>query len=134
MVKLLQATSPEAAEQPGARAGEFWLTGQNINLGPEITGTPILLRKSYVIWNPHQGSRQQRPARDRWRRHSLGHPELKEFTVFFPNNQTPYHVAHASARWRKSGRRCLSSKSAGQPAFQAGGVVDLSDAVGVQTA
>lgn len=51
-VKLLQATSPEAAEQPGARAGEFWLTGQNLNLGPEIVGTPIILKRSFVIWNP----------------------------------------------------------------------------------
>ena len=51
-VKLLQATSPEAAEQPGARAGEFWLTGQNINLGPEILATPIILKKTFIIWNP----------------------------------------------------------------------------------
>ena len=52
-VKLLQATSPECAEQPGAQAGSFWLTGQNINLGPEIApATPIILRKSYVLWNP----------------------------------------------------------------------------------
>ena len=89
MVKLLQATSPEAAEQPGARAGEFWLTGQNINLGPEITGTPILLRKSYVIWNPTRGLDSKGPLATAGDGIHWDTPN-QEFTVFFPNNQTPY--------------------------------------------
>ena len=88
-VKLLQATSPECAEQPNARPGEFWLTGQNINLGPEILATPIILKKTYVIWNPTKSMDSRIPlavASDgiRW-----DIPD-QEFVVRFPNNPQAY--------------------------------------------
>jgi hypothetical protein len=88
-VKLLQATSPEAAEQPGARAGEFWLTGRNLNLGPEIVATPIILKKTYVIWNPTKSADNRVPmavASDgiHW---DIPNQEL---TVYYPNNPKPY--------------------------------------------
>jgi hypothetical protein len=88
-VKLLQATSPEVAEQPGARAGEFWLTGQNINLGPEILGTPIILRKSYVIWNPTKSIESRVPLAVASDGIHWDIPN-QEFEVYFPNNRTPY--------------------------------------------
>ena len=89
-VKLLQATSPECAEQPGAQPGQFWLTGRNLNLGPEITpATPIILKKTYVLWNPTKSMESRVPlavASDgiRW------DIPNQEFTVYFPNNRTPY--------------------------------------------
>ena len=89
-VKLLQATSPECAEQPGAQPGQFWLTGRNLNLGPEITpATPIILKKTYVLWNPTKSMELRVPlavASDgiRW------DIPNQEFTVYFPNNRTPY--------------------------------------------
>lgn len=88
-VKLLQATSPEVAEQPGAVAGSFWLTGQNLNLGPEILGTPIILRKSYLLWNPTKSLDSKVPLAVA----SDGiHWDVPNqiFEVYFPNNRTPY--------------------------------------------
>ena len=88
-VKLLQATSPEVAEQPGARAGEFWLTGQNLCLGPEILGTPIILHKSYVLWNPTKGPDSKVPLAVASDGIHWDVPN-QEFEVYFPNNRTPY--------------------------------------------
>ena len=88
-VKLLQATSPECAEQPGARAGEFWLTGQNLNLGPEIVGTPIILKKSFVLWNPTKSLDFKGPLATA----SDGiHWDIPNqvFDVRYPNNPTVY--------------------------------------------
>lgn len=88
-IRLLQATSPETAEQPGAVAGQFWLTGQNINLGPEIIGTPIILKRTFVIWNPTKSADFKGPlavASD------AVHWDLPDqvFTVYYPNNPTKY--------------------------------------------
>lgn len=88
-IKLLQATSPETAEQPGARAGEFWLTGLNMNLGPEIVGTPIILKKSYVIWNPTKSLDSKGPLAVASDGVHWDMPD-QEFTVYYPNNPTPY--------------------------------------------
>lgn len=88
-VKLLQATSPEAAEQPGARAGEFWLTGQNVNLGPEIVGTPIIVRKTYVIWNPTKSLDTKGPLAVASDGIHWDVPD-QEFEVFYPNNPKGY--------------------------------------------
>lgn len=88
-VKLLQATSPETAEQPNARAGCFWLTGQNIDLGNEIVGTPIIMRPTYVIWNPTKSLDSRVPlavASD------AVHWDVPNqvFKVRYPNNPTEY--------------------------------------------
>jgi hypothetical protein len=92
-VKLLQATSPECAEQPGAVAGSFWLTGQNINLGPEIApATPIILRKSYVLWNPTKGLDSKVPLAVASDGVHWDIPN-QTFEVYFPNNRTPYKWA-----------------------------------------
>ena len=89
-VKLLQATSPECAEQPGAQAGSFWLTGQNLNLGPEIApATPIILRKSYVLWNPTKSLDSKVPMAVASDGIHWDVPN-QEFEVYFPNNPTPY--------------------------------------------
>lgn len=88
-VKLLQATSPETAEQPGARAGEFWLTGQNMNLGPEIIGTPIIIKKSYVVWNPTKSLDQKGPLAVASDGIHWDLPNQK-FEVFYPNNPKAY--------------------------------------------
>jgi hypothetical protein len=88
-IKLLQATSPETAEQPNARPGSFWLTGQNIDLGNEILGTPIILRRTYVIWNPTKSLDTKAPlavASD------AIHWDIPNqiFEVKFPNNPNAY--------------------------------------------
>ena len=62
-LKLLAGQSPQVLEgTPDARPGNFWMTILNINLGPSVTGTPILLRKSYHVWQPKTpGSDQKGP-------------------------------------------------------------------------
>lgn len=62
-LKVLAGQSPEVMDGvPGAVPGNFWITILNRNLGREITGTPILLRKSYQIWAPKiPGSGQSGP-------------------------------------------------------------------------
>ena len=92
-VKLLQATSPECAEQPNAVAGSFWLTGQNINLGPEIApATPIILHKSYVLWNPTKSLDSKLPLAVASDGIHWDIPN-QTFEVYFPNNRTPYKWA-----------------------------------------
>ena len=88
-VKLLQATSPEAAEQPGAKAGEFWLTGQNINLGPEIMGTPIILKRSFIIWNPTKSLDFKGPLATASDAIHWDIPN-QTFEIKYPNNPTLY--------------------------------------------
>ena len=88
-VKLLQATSPEVAEQPGARAGEFWLTGQNLNLGPEIVGTPIILKKTFVLWNPTKSLDFKGPLATASDGIHWDIPN-QTFDVRYPNNPTVY--------------------------------------------
>ena len=88
-VKLLQATSPECGEQPGAVPGAFWLTGQNMNLGTEIIGTPIILKKTFVIWNPTKSLDTKGPLAVASDGIHWDIPNQK-FTVYYPNNPTPY--------------------------------------------
>jgi len=88
-VKLLQATSPEVAEQPDARSGEFWLTGQNLNLGPEILGTPIILSKTYVVWNPTKSIDSRVPLAVASDGIHWDIPN-QSFEVKYPNNPTLY--------------------------------------------
>jgi len=56
-VKLMQAISPELQEFPGAKAGQFWHTVAQENLGPNIKAIPIIIRKSYVLWAPRNDDR-----------------------------------------------------------------------------
>ena len=86
--------------------GEFWLTGRNLNLGARTSpATPIILKKTYVLWNPTKSMESRVPlavASDgiRW------DIPNQEFTVYFPNNRTPYvwktmrTVAEIAARSR----------------------------------
>jgi hypothetical protein len=62
-LKVLAGQSPEVMDgTPGAVPGNFWMTILNVNLGKEVTGTPILHRKSYFIWAPRMaGSDQKGP-------------------------------------------------------------------------
>ena len=72
------------------RPASFWLTGQNINLGPEIApATPVILRKSYVLWNPTKGLDSKVPLAVASDGIHWDVPN-QEFEVFFPNNRTPY--------------------------------------------
>lgn len=57
-IKLIQAISPEITDFPGrARAGQFWHTIAQEDLGPKITAIPIIIQKSYVLWAPRGDDR-----------------------------------------------------------------------------
>jgi hypothetical protein len=57
-IKLIQAISPELTEFPDqAKAGQFWHTIAQENLGPIIKAIPIIIRKSYVLWAPRNDDR-----------------------------------------------------------------------------
>jgi hypothetical protein len=57
-IKLIQAISPELTEFPDqAKAGQFWHTIAQENLGPTIKAIPIIIRKSYVLWAPRNDDR-----------------------------------------------------------------------------
>lgn len=56
-LKILAGQSPEVTDGiQGAVPGNFWVTILNVNLGKEVTGTPIFLRKSYQVWAPKGGA------------------------------------------------------------------------------
>jgi hypothetical protein len=57
-VKLMQAISPELTDfADQAKAGQFWHTIAQQNLGPTIKGVPVIIRKSYVLWAPRNDDR-----------------------------------------------------------------------------
>src|SRR3954469_13644268 len=56
-IKLMQAISPELTDFPDAKAGQFWHTIAQQNLGPSIRAIPIIIRKSYVLWAPRSEAR-----------------------------------------------------------------------------
>jgi hypothetical protein len=62
-LKVLAGQSPEVIDGvPGAAPGNFWVTILNQNLGQTVTGSPILLRKTYQVWQPKTpGSDQKGP-------------------------------------------------------------------------
>jgi hypothetical protein len=62
-LKVLAGQSPEVIDgAPGASPGNFWVTILNQNLGQSVTGSPILLRKTYQVWQPKTpGSDQKGP-------------------------------------------------------------------------
>jgi len=56
-VKLMQAISPELVDFPEAKAGQFWHTIAQQNMGPTIRAVPIIIRKSFVLWAPRNDDR-----------------------------------------------------------------------------
>ena len=62
-LKVLAGQSPEVLDGvPNALPGNFWVTILNLNLGPSVIGSPILLRKTYQVWAPKTpGSSQSGP-------------------------------------------------------------------------
>jgi hypothetical protein len=62
-LKVLAGQSPEVLDGvPGALPGNFWLTILNQPLGQAVVGSPILLRKTYMVWAPKTtGSEQKGP-------------------------------------------------------------------------
>jgi len=56
-IKLIQAISPELVDFPEAKAGQFWHTIAQQNLGPIIKAIPIIIRKSFVLWSPRNDDR-----------------------------------------------------------------------------
>jgi len=56
-IKLIQAISPELVDFPDAKAGQFWHTIAQQNLGPKLRAIPIVIRKSYVLWAPRNDDR-----------------------------------------------------------------------------
>lgn len=51
-IKLLQGISPEITQFDDAKVGEFWHSGMDINLGPEITFVVADRRKKYLLAAP----------------------------------------------------------------------------------
>lgn len=56
-IKLMQAISPELVDFPEAKAGQFWHTIAQQNLGPTLKAVPIIIRKSYILWAPRNDDR-----------------------------------------------------------------------------
>lgn len=57
-VKLIQKISPEIDTFPDlAKPGRFFHNVANADMGPELHGIPIVLRKTYVLWAPRQDDR-----------------------------------------------------------------------------
>lgn len=57
-IKLIQAISPELVDYVDiAKAGQFWHTVTQENLGPSLKAIPIVIRKSYVLWAPRNDDR-----------------------------------------------------------------------------
>ena len=55
--KLLAGQSPEVLDGvPNARPGNFWVTVLNQNIGTTVIGSPIMLRKTYQVWAPRDGT------------------------------------------------------------------------------
>ena len=90
-LKLLAGQSPEVTDgTPGATPGNFWLTIHNLNLGREITVTPILLRKSYQMWAPRgPGVEQKGPLATASDGIHWDEPN-QVFEVRFPGNPKTY--------------------------------------------
>ena len=90
-LKLLAGQSPEVTDGiPDARPGNFWITILNMNLGPSVVGSPILLRKSYQVWAPKApGSDQKGPLATASDGISWDVPN-QSFDVRFPGNPRTY--------------------------------------------
>jgi hypothetical protein len=57
-IKLIQAISPELQDfADQAKAGQFWHTIAQENMGPVLKAIPIVIRKSYILWAPRSDDR-----------------------------------------------------------------------------
>lgn len=56
-VKLIQKISPEVDDFDNAKPGEFWHTIVEESLGDNIRFTPILIRKTTMLWAPRGDDR-----------------------------------------------------------------------------
>jgi hypothetical protein len=75
---------------PGAVPGNFWISILNLNLGQQVTGTPILLRKTYQLWAPKApGSDQKGPLASASDGIHWDQPN-QTFEVKFPGNPKIY--------------------------------------------
>jgi hypothetical protein len=75
---------------PGANPGNFWVSILNLNLGQQVTGTPILLRKTYQLWAPKApGSDQKGPLASASDGIHWDIPN-QTFDIKFPGNPRPY--------------------------------------------
>ena len=90
-LKLLAGQSPEVTDGvPGALPGNFWITILNQNLGPNVVGSPILLRKTYQVWAPKApGSDQKGPLAVASDGINWDVPN-QSFEVRFPGNPRTY--------------------------------------------
>jgi hypothetical protein len=88
---VLAGQSPAVMDgTPGAVPGNFWISILNLNLGQSVTGTPILLRKSYQLWAPKiGGSEQKGPLASASDGIHWDVPN-QTFEVRFPGNPKPY--------------------------------------------
>jgi hypothetical protein len=91
-LKLLAGQSPEVIDgAPGASPGNFWVTILNQSLGPVVTGSPILLRKTYQVWAPKglATAEQKGPLATASDGINWDVPN-QSFDVKFPGNPTVY--------------------------------------------
>jgi hypothetical protein len=88
---VLAGQSPAVMDgTPGAVPGNFWISILNINLGQSVTGTPILLRKTYQLWAPKvPGSDQKGPLASASDGIHWDQPN-QTFDVKFPGNPRVY--------------------------------------------
>lgn len=56
-VKLMQKISPELDQFEAAKAGRFWHTVMSVDMGPELSFVPIVVRKTFVLWAPRTDDR-----------------------------------------------------------------------------
>jgi hypothetical protein len=90
-LKILAGQSPEVTDGvPGAVPGNFWMTILNVNLGQQVTGSPIMLRKSYQLWAPRApGVEQKGPLATASDGIHWDQPN-QQFEVRFPGNPKTY--------------------------------------------
>lgn len=90
-LKVLAGQSPEVMDgTPGAVPGNFWMTILNMNLGKEVVGSPIFLRKSYQLWAPRMpGAEQKGPLASASDGTHWDVPN-QTFDVRFPGNNRNY--------------------------------------------
>lgn len=53
-IKLMQKISPELDEHSDLKAGDFFHTLAELNLGPEVRITPIYVDQKFLLWRPQE--------------------------------------------------------------------------------
>lgn len=53
-IKLMQKISPELEEHNDLKAGEFFHTLADLNLGSEVRVTPIYVDQGFILWRPQE--------------------------------------------------------------------------------